>query len=132
MIYQYTAPYYATCWLYKATRARKNNAFTLHDGGSHFLLTKHAYAPIIVYHRPKTTNGYPWKIRCPDNPSCRISEFRINEGPLYTQPHTWYIHTSTYVHVYLVGKILPLLTLVSLDRSPLVTPILILFTCCFF
>ena len=127
MIYQYTAPYYATCWLYKATRARKNNAFTLDDGGSHFLLTKHAYAPIT-----ETTNGYPWKIRCLDNLSYRISEFRINEGPLYTQPHTWYIHTSTYVHVYLFGKILPLLTLVSLDRSPLVTPILLIMFICFF
>ena len=69
-------------------RARKEQRVHASRRGSHFLLTKHASAPIVVYYQ-----GYPWKIWCPDNPSCRISEVRISEGPLYI--HT-YVHTYAY------------------------------------
>ena len=40
----------------KQWEQEKNNAFTLHGEGSHFLLTKHACAPIIVYHQGQKTN----------------------------------------------------------------------------
>ena len=85
MIDQYISPYYATCWLYKAMRARKEQCTYASQWGSHFLLTKHACAPIIIYHQGQKTNmqmAIPGKIWCLDNPSCRISEVRINEGPL--------------------------------------------------
>ena len=56
MIYQYTTRYYATFWLYKAMRARKEQRVYDSRRGSHFLLTKHACAPIIVYHQGQKTN----------------------------------------------------------------------------
>ena len=41
----------------KQWEQEKNNAFTFDDGGGHFLLTKHACAPIIVYHQGQKTNA---------------------------------------------------------------------------
>ena len=56
MIYQYTTQYYTTFWLYKATRARKEQRVYALRRGSHFLLTKHACAPIILYYQDQKTS----------------------------------------------------------------------------
>ena len=42
----------------------KNDVFTLHDRGSHFLLTKQAHVPIIIYTtkaKRLICDGYPRK-----------------------------------------------------------------------
>ena len=57
VIYQYITQYHATFWLYKAMRARKEQCvYAFSRGGSHFLLTKHACAPTIIYHQGQKTN----------------------------------------------------------------------------
>ena len=63
----------------------KNDVFTLHDRGSHFLMTKQAHLPIIIYHQCQRANvwmAFPGNLVL-DNLSRWINEVWINEGLLY-------------------------------------------------